>query len=185
MKLEKKQIEIIIVAVIFGSLAIVLVSQFVGFSGGTRPPGAAVESRESVRDRLIKAEIMANRLPQQRQEVAALEKELADRRASVPAEADHTWLSRQLSGAAAETGARDVSQRMVLTPPAAVDKEFEGAYALRGWEIRLRADYHDLGRFLSILEGLNRYIEVTDIVISGNEPEGQEIAFTVLYLARK
>ncbi|MCX6340053.1 MAG: type 4a pilus biogenesis protein PilO [Candidatus Aureabacteria bacterium] len=184
--MEKKKVEFIAVIGIFSLLAVIVLYNFVRLPKS----GTAAKKREapgSYRAQLLETELRVKRLPRQRQEVADLEKKADAYRNEVPFESDNTWLSRQINSIASETGARDVSQRYLQTAPPSLklDKEWEGKYDEKTWEIRMRCGYHELGRFLSKLEGVNRFLEVTDISIEGNEPGGQKVVLVIHYLVRK
>lgn len=184
--MEKKKIELIAVVVVFSLLGLILVRNLTSVSGTQAPP-KTVEAPSSLREQLLKAEIMAKRLPEQRKEIAGLEKKLLDRLGDMPLDSDHTWLSRQISRIAGTSGVRDVSQRLVpvTAASAAIEKDLQDKYSVRTWEVTMKAGYHELGEFLDKLERSNGFIEVKDIRITGNEPEGQQIVFTILYLVRK
>jgi Tfp pilus assembly protein PilO len=134
----------------------------------------------------MKAEMMVKRLPQQRAEVGELQDTADVRVKDIPRALDHTWLSRQISLAAGETGVSDVSQRIVSgAAPLKMDKELQEKFSEKIWEVRLRGDYHEVGKFLNKLEGANAFLEVTDINVEGNDPGGQKVAVTLRYLVKK
>lgn len=184
--MEKKKVELIAVIGIFSLLAVIGLYNFMRLPKS----GTAAKKRESpgsYRTQLLETELRVKRLPRQRQEVADLEKKADACRNEIPFESDNTWLSRQINSIASETGVRDVSQRYLQTAPPRlkIDKEWEGKYDEKTWEIRMRCGYHELGRFLSTLEGVNRFLEVTNISIEGNEPGGHKVVLVIHYLVRK
>ena len=184
--MEKKRIELIAVIGIFSLLGVIVLYNLARLPK-SKTSAKGQEAPGSYRAQLQEAELRVKRLPRQRQEVADLEKRVGAYRNEIPFESDHTWLSRQINSIASETGARDVSQRylQVATPGLRLDREREGKYDERNWEIRMKCGYHELGNFLGKLESSNRFLEVTDISIEGNEPGGQKVVLVIHYLVRK
>ena len=64
-------------------------------------------------------------------------------------------------------------------------KELVNEYSEKVWEIRMRCGYHELGKFLSSLEGSNRFLEVVDISIEGDGSPKQKIMLLMRYIVRK
>ena len=64
-------------------------------------------------------------------------------------------------------------------------KEWQAKYDERTSEIRMRCGYHELGNFLDRLESANRFLEVSDISIDGNDPGGRKVVLVIHYLVRK
>jgi type II secretory pathway pseudopilin PulG len=184
--MEKKRIELIVVIGIFSLLGVIILYNLVRFQK-SKTSARGQEAPGSYRAQLLETELRVKRVPQQRQEVAELQKKVEPYRNEIPFESDHTWLSRQINSIASETGARDVSQRYLQTaaPRLTLDKEWEGKYDERNWEIRMKCGYHELGNFLGKLESSNRFLEVTDISVEGNEPGGQNVVLVIHYLVRK
>lgn len=183
MSLEKKQIEIIAVSVMFGLLAIVLIWQLLPIArvpSGTRP----LESPGSLREQLQKAELAVKNFPRQREELGEMQKKLDAAAGEIPLETDHTWLSRQINEHATRAGVGDVSQRFLPAAAggAGLDTTLKSRYSDRTWELRMQCGYHELGMFLAGLEGANRFLEVTDISIEGNDPAGQKVVLVVRYI---
>jgi Tfp pilus assembly protein PilO len=188
MPLEKKKIEIIAVAVIFSLLAIIVAWQLWPSPSAKGAKGAEKqESPGTYREQLLKAEMAVKHLPQQRAEAAELQSKIDTMGNDIPLETDQTWLSRQINAIAKQVAVGDVSQRFI--PAAAgtspLDADLRAKYAEKTWEIRMRCGYHELGKFLAGLERANRYLEITDISIEGNEPTGQKVVLLVRYLVRK
>ncbi len=185
-RMDKKRIEIIAVTVIFGLLAVVLFKNLVQ-SPGSKTGAKGQELSGDYSTQLQETELRIKRLPRQREEVEELQKKVDTYREEIPLESDHTWLSRQINSIASETGARDVSQRYLQAEPPRrkLDKEFGAKYDERAWEIRMRCGYHELGRFLDRLENSNNFLEVTDIAIDGNDPNGQKVVLVIHYLVKK
>jgi len=186
MGLEKKQIEIIAVSAMFGLLAIVLAWQLWP-SAKTTDGKEPLESPGSYREQLQKAEMAVKGLSRLREETEELQKKRDAALKEVPLETDHTWLSRQVNEHAARAGVKDVSQRYL--PAAAgggsLGDELKTNYSERTWELRMQCGYHELGQFLAGIEGANRFLEVTDISIEGNDPAGQKVVLIVRYLTGK
>lgn len=185
-RMDKKRAELIAVTVIFGLLGVILFNNLVR----SPAPKAGAKGRETpgdYRTQLQETELRIKRLPRQRQEVDELQKKVNAYRGEIPLESDHTWLSRQINGIAGETGARDVSQRYLQAAPPSLklDKEWGAKYDERAWEIRMRCGYHELGRFMDKLENSNKFLEVTDIAIDGNDPGGQKVVLVIHYLVKK
>lgn len=185
-RMDKKRVEIIAVVVIFGILGVILFNNLVR-SPAAKPGAKSQEPIGDYRTQLQETELRVKRLPRQRQEVDELQKKVDAYRVEIPLESDHTWLSRQINGIAGETGARDVSQRYLQAEPPRrkLDKEWAAKYDERAWEIRMRCGYHELGRFLDKLESSNRFLEVTDIAVDGNDPGGQRVVLVIHYLVKK
>ncbi|MEI6633100.1 MAG: type 4a pilus biogenesis protein PilO [Chlamydiota bacterium] len=188
MPIEKKKIELIAVAVIFSLLAVIVAWQMwpSPFAKGSKGREKQ-ESPGSYRDQLLKAEMMVLHLPQQRAEVVDLQSKIDTAANDIPMETDQTWLSRQINAIARQSGVGDVSQRFI--PVAAgissLDADLKAKYAEKTWEIKMQCGYHELGKFLAGIEGTNRFIEITDVSIEGNEPTGQKVVLLVRYLVRK
>jgi Tfp pilus assembly protein PilO len=186
MGLEKKQIEIIAVSAMFGLLGIVLAWQL--WPAAKAPAGKEpLESPGSYREQLQKAEMAVRSLSRLRTEAEELQRKRDAVVKEVSLETDHTWLSRQVNEHAARAGVRDVSQRYL--PAAAgggsLGDDLKANYSDRTWELRMLCGYHELGQFLAGLEGANRFLEVTDISIEGNDPAGQRVVLIVRYLTGK
>lgn len=188
MGIEKKKIEIIAVSVIFGLLAVILAYQL--WPSGA-PKGAKGEEKQespgTYREQLLKAEMAVKHLPQQREEVAELQRKLDAMAGEIPSENDQTWLSRQINAVSARTAVGDVSQRFIPAVGGgdSLSPELKGRYSERTWEIKMQCGYHELGKFLAGIEGANRFLEITDLSIEGNDPAGQKIVLLVRYLVRK
>jgi len=184
--MEKKRIELIAVVGIFSLLGMIILYNLVRLPK-SKTSTKGQEAPGSYRAQLLDAELRVKRLPRQRQEVEDLEKKVSAYRNEIPFESDHTWLSRQINSIAAETGVRDVSQRYLQAAPPSLtlDKGWEAKYDERNWEIRMKCGYHEVGNFLGKLESSNRFLEVTDISIEGNEPGGQKVVLVIHYLVRK
>ncbi|MCX6356601.1 MAG: type 4a pilus biogenesis protein PilO, partial [Candidatus Aureabacteria bacterium] len=162
--MEKKQIQLAILGGVIATGVIVLAVNFVR-SRPAAVPGAVAESPGTSREQLMKEEVMVKRLPQQRVELAELQKKRDAVAADLPFESDHTWLSRQINQIAAATGVSDVSQRYqaAFAPEVKFEGEAKDRYAEKTWEIRMRCGYHDLGKFLNKIEEANRFLEVKEI----------------------
>ncbi len=184
--MEKKKIELIVVIVIFSLLGVILAYNLL-LLPRQKTGEKGQEAPGSYRTQLQEAELRIKRLPRQREEVADLQKKVDAYRNEIPLELDHTWLSRQINSIAGETGIRDLSQRYLQASLSnrALDKEWEGKYDERTWEIRMRCGYHELGKFLDRLESSNKFLEVTDIGIDGNDPAGRKVLLVIHYLVRK
>lgn len=185
-RMDKKRVEIIAVIAIFGILAVILFNNLAR-SPASKPGAKGKEAAGDYRTQLEETELRIKRLPRQRQEVEELQRKVDACREEIPLGSDHTWLSRQINGIASETGARDVSQRYLQAEPPRrkLDKEWAAKYDERAWEIRMRCGYHELGRFLDKLENSNGFLEVTDIAIDGNDPNGQRVVLVIHYLVKK
>lgn len=188
MPLEKKKIEIIAMGVISALLVVILAWQL--WPAGAPPGAKGAEKQEtpgSYREQLLKAEMMVKHLTQQQAEFAELRDKLAAVAQDIPLENDQTWLSRQINAISVQAGVGDVSQRFMPAAAGAgsLDAEFKTTYAEKTWEIRMQCGYHELGKFLARLEGANKFLEITDISIEGNEPAGQKIVLLIRYLVRK
>lgn len=190
MAIEKKKMEIIAVSVMGALLMVVLAWQL--WPSGA-PPGAKgkdgekQESPGTYREQLLKAEMMVKNLVQQQTEFANIQDKLEATVKDIPLENDQTWLSRQINAISAEAGVGDVSQRFMPAAAGAVsfDEEFKAKYSEKTWEVRMQCNYHELGKFLAGLEGANKFLEVADISVEGNEPAGQKVVLLIRYLVRK
>jgi len=188
MPLEKKKVEIIAVAVIFSLLAVIVAWQmWPSPSAKGSKDKEKQESPGSYRDQLLKAEMAVKHLPQQRAEAVNLQSKIDTVANDMPLETDQTWLSRQINVIARQAVVGDVSQRFMPAAAgiASLDADLKAKYDEKTWEIRMRCGYHELGKFLAGLEGANRFLEITDISIEGNEPTGQKVVLLVRYLVRK
>ena len=184
--MERKQIQLIALGVLMLIVSGVLVYQFV-IAPGKGAPGAAPGAPVDYRAQLMKAEMLVKNLPQQREEVARLRQRVDAYASEIPMEDDHTWLSKQINKIAGETGVSDVSQKYqgAAVSDFKIESELQEKYAEKAWEIRMKCGFHELGNFLSKIENTNRFLEIKDISIEGNDPGGQKVVLLIQYLVRR
>jgi Tfp pilus assembly protein PilO len=184
--MDKKRVEIIVVIVVFGLIGVILFNNLLR-SPASKTGGKGKEAPGDYRAQLQETELRVKRLPRQRREVDELQRKVCAYSEEIPLESDHTWLSRKINSIAGETGARDVSQRYLQaeTPRRKLDKELAAKYDEKAWEIRMRCGYHELGHFLDKLEKSNKFLEVTDVTIDGNDPKGQKVVLVIHYLVKR
>lgn len=184
--MDKKRVEIIAVVVVFGLLGAILFNNLVR-SPASKAGAKGKEAPGDYRTQIEETELRIKRLPRQRKEVEELQQKVDAYRNEIPLESDHTWLSRQINNIASATRARDVSQRYLRAEPPRrkLDNVWAAKYDERAWEIRMRCGYHELGRFLDKLEKTNKFLEVTDVTIDGNDPSGQRVVIVIHYLVKK
>ncbi len=184
--MEKSKIKIIVLIVVFAVLGGVMLYQLLPAS---KAPTARKtdEAGSSYEEQLVRAERMVELLPAQKILADDLQKKLKAYDKEVPPESDHTWLSRIINSAARDIGVQELSQKYRPTETAdrKLAPELEKQYAEKMWEIRMQCGYHDLGKFLSSLEGSNRFLEIADINVEGNEPGKQKTTLLIRYIARK
>jgi Tfp pilus assembly protein PilO len=184
--MDKKKKELAAMAAVFAVLGVVVIYQLMPGSAsqpGAKEPGARTDYRE----RLMRAEHMVKLLPQQKIVGEELHKKLDSYKSQIPLESDHTWLSRRINSISRETGVQDVSQkfRSADTSGRELAPELQGAYVEKVWEIHMRCSYHELGRFLSALEGSAKFLEIMDIGIEGDGTDQQKIMLLICYIAKK
>jgi Tfp pilus assembly protein PilO len=186
--MEQQKTKVIVLAAVLASVAIVVVVQL------SRMPSSSPQGKQEVPEdmgtyeqRLMKAEMMAKRLPQFKSATAELEEQLKASLEEIPPESDHTWLSRQINRIAREIHVGAVSQKFRKggVPSINFGARAKDDFLGKMWEIRLHCDYHTLGKFIAALERANRFLEIVEVTIRGNESRGQEVLVLVRYVVRK
>ena len=185
--MDKQKKQVIAIVAIFAIIGVVMVYQFMNISKpGTVNVEKSDEKIGNYEQQLSKAEMMVKRLGAHRKIVEEKQNILDEYMKEIPLESDDTWLSRQINIVQRGTGVSVVRQRFREDLSAGIsDQELGKKYAQRSRVIRLLCGYHELGNFLNRLEESNRFLEIVDINIDGNEPKGQKIEILIRYLVRK
>lgn len=135
----------------------------------------AVPAQQSLEERQVQlaglqaqittAQATAERLPEFRREIEALEGQLESLRAVLPEEQDVADLLRRVQGMATQSNLRIRG----FTPQAVARQQLHMEWPIG---LQLEGTYHDLGDFLERVSKFPRIINVGNIQISAKEPDG-------------
>lgn len=135
----------------------------------------AVPAEQSLEERRVQlagleaqiatAQSTADRLPEFRREIAALEGQLESLRAVLPEEQEVADLLRLVQGMATQSNLRIRG----FTPQAVARQQLHMEWPIG---LQLEGTYHDLGDFLERVSKFPRIINVGDIQISAKDPDG-------------
>jgi type IV pilus assembly protein PilO len=141
-----------------------------------RPANADIEARQAtlmqVRAEVNRGLTTARRLPEFRQEVAALELQLDRLRAVLPEERDVADLLNRINGMATESNLKILGFIPAATSKKALHTE---------WPIglRLEGSYHDLGMFLERISKFPRIINVGNMRVKAREQQTSRSTVTI------
>ena len=141
-----------------------------------RPANADIEARQAtltqVRAEINRGQMTARRLPEFRQEVAALELQLDRLRAVLPEERDVADLLNRINGMATESNLRVLG----FIPAATSKKTLHTEWPIG---LRLEGSYHDLGMFLERISKFPRIINVGNMKVKAREQQNARSTVTI------
>ena len=141
-----------------------------------RPANADIEARQAtlmqVRAEVNRGQMTARRLPEFRQEVAALELQLDRLRAVLPEERDVADLLNRINGMATESNLRVLG----FIPAATSKKTLHTEWPIG---LRLEGSYHDLGMFLERISKFPRIINVGNMKVKAREQQNARSTVTI------
>jgi type IV pilus assembly protein PilO len=141
-----------------------------------RPANADIEARQAtlmqVRAEVNRGQMTARRLPEFRQEVAALELQLDRLRAVLPEERDVADLLNRINGMATESNLRVLG----FIPAATSKKTLHTEWPIG---LRLEGSYHDLGMFLERISKFPRIINVGNMRVKAREQQTSRSTVTI------
>jgi type IV pilus assembly protein PilO len=141
-----------------------------------RPANADIEARQAtltqVRAEISRGQMTARRLPEFRQEVAALELQLDRLRAVLPEERDVADLLNRINGMATESNLRVLG----FIPAATSKKTLHTEWPIG---LRLEGSYHDLGMFLERISKFPRIINVGNMKVKAREQQNSRSTVTI------
>lgn len=161
MKLNKEQLEKLILGVVFGIIVIVVLMTLV-FGPNLKRIGILRIGIHEEREKVVKAEKEILRFPTVKLNLKRLREEVRQYQVNMP-EATPDWLLERLNNLGSETEISfdKIEPRGYITQA--------GLYWLQGLHIELKTDYHRLGRFINKLENLSPFIKVIDLSIVSNK----------------
>jgi type IV pilus assembly protein PilO len=141
-----------------------------------RPANVEIEARQvtltQVRAEINRGQMTARRLPEFRQEVAALELQLDRLRAVLPEERDVADLLNRINGMATESNLRVLG----FIPAATSKKTLHTEWPIG---LRLEGSYHDLGMFLERISKFPRIINVGNMKVKAREQQNARSTVTI------
>jgi len=141
-----------------------------------RPANVEIEARQvtltQVRAEINRGQMTARRLPEFRQEVAALELQLDRLRAVLPEERDVADLLNRINEMATESNLRVLG----FIPAATSKKTLHTEWPIG---LRLEGSYHDLGMFLERISKFPRIINVGNMRVKAREQQSARSTVTI------
>jgi len=170
---EKKLLGIcvlLIIVTVVGAVALPRLGLLARVREATTARGQLLE----MQDQLEQAKAKEKALPQLRQEIEAAEAKIAQVESRLPNDKQAPEMFQELNDLAGIANQEYLSMEAKPT----VEK---GAYIEIPFEIKLAADYHDLGRYINMIERSNRFamIDRLDIEYDFEDPFNQDVTLTV------